>query len=69
MKGSVPRPLQRLIGRRDQSERTLVVPTMRPCVARAQVCGGQRETTARCSTGAAGLRGFSVTRELGSTLE
>lgn len=47
--GSVPRPLQCLIGRTDQSERGLVVPTIRPCVPRARVWGGQCATTTRYS--------------------
>lgn len=50
MRGSVPCPLQCLIGQKPQSDHALVVPTMRPCVAWARVWGSQRETTTRCST-------------------
>ncbi len=48
--GSVPHPLPCLIGQTDQSERGLVVPTMRPCVRWAWAWGGQCETTTRYST-------------------
>lgn len=51
--GSVPHPLQCLIGQTDQSERGFVVSTKRPCVPWAWAWGGQCETTTRCYTSSA----------------
>lgn len=48
--GSVPHLLRCLIGQTDQSERGLVVPTIRPCVPWAWAWGGQYETTSCYST-------------------
>lgn len=49
-RGSVPRPLQCLIGQKHQSDRALVVQTMGPCVAWVWVWGSQCEMTTRRST-------------------
>lgn len=58
MRGSVPLPLQRLIGQTDQSERAPLGPTIRPCVPWASALGRSmwNNNSVRLSSGSSTLK-------------